>query len=172
MSKDENADIADRLQQKFDFYMIALTFGVLGLSIQTARFGRAVTADSLELMGWALLLSSGLVGLSRLEWLPQLYHAYSQRENLAVQVSGLRRAAQTSRVVVQAGPIDIAPTVDELISRGDSNVARIDADALKIHRQTLWKYRFQRLAFALGISTIVAARGLAPFARLFGFVLR
>ena len=59
-----------RLQNRFDFYAVALAFTLLGLSVQTARFGQGHWADCLELLGWVALLISALAGLWRLEKSP------------------------------------------------------------------------------------------------------
>ena len=63
-----NAEIAIEHQIKFEFYLLALTFSILGLSIQTAEFGTYLSADLLELAGWLGLFLSGVVGLLRGEW--------------------------------------------------------------------------------------------------------
>src|SRR5688572_20620227 len=47
-------------QEKFEFYLLALIFTILGLAVQTAKFGSHVVADALELCSWAALLISGL----------------------------------------------------------------------------------------------------------------
>lgn len=65
------AEVAQRLQLRFEYYAIALTFSILALAIQSASPGPIGTIA--ELLAWISLLISGLVGLSRLEWQPMLY---------------------------------------------------------------------------------------------------
>jgi hypothetical protein len=59
-----------RIQHRFDFYIVALTFTLLGLSVQTARFCSSRWSNGLELVGWLAFLGSALVGLWRLEKIP------------------------------------------------------------------------------------------------------
>jgi len=171
-SRDENVEIAHRIQQKFDFFLIALTFSILGLSIQTAHFGQARTPAALELMGWSGLLISGLVGLSRLEWLPQLYHSFSFREDMSTRVGAVRKASQMPNVVVRPSEDGTTPSITELISQGESNLSRIDSSVKTLEALTFRRYRVQRLTFALGTTALVCARGLGPLVGLFGYALR
>ena len=62
-----NTAIAQRIQEKFDAYLLGLIFTILGLSIQTAKFGPSATADAFEVISWVLFLVAGLTGLSRFE---------------------------------------------------------------------------------------------------------
>ena len=57
-----------RLQfgQRAEFYLVALAFAVLGLSIQTAPEPTGGASDILELFGWLNLFFAGLYGLYRI----------------------------------------------------------------------------------------------------------
>jgi hypothetical protein len=63
---DANLELAQRYQEKFAFYVIALTFTILGLAIQTASFDENTLSGALEIVAWFLLLISGLAGLYRI----------------------------------------------------------------------------------------------------------
>ena len=63
---DDNSLVGRRAQEKFEFHAIALTLTVLGLAVQTARLGRSVPADSMELLARLALLAAGIFGLWRL----------------------------------------------------------------------------------------------------------
>lgn len=69
----KDLEYSRQLQEKFEFYVLALIFTLLGLAVQTAKFGSYPIADRFELLGWLSLLLSGTVGLSRIEWLPVAY---------------------------------------------------------------------------------------------------
>ena len=69
---------AQEMEVKFGFYSVALTFTILGLSIQTASFGANFVADSAELLAWLILLISGFNGLSRLEHISHLLELFSE----------------------------------------------------------------------------------------------
>jgi len=82
------------VQAKFDFYLLALVFTILGLSIQTATFTR--TNYQFEIAAWLLLVISGISGLLRLEEAPNVYITgamcsdikHGIQNNLALQKDG------------------------------------------------------------------------------------
>ena len=87
-----NTEISIRLKERFEFYVIALAFTILGLSIQTASFGTSLPSDSFELLGWLFLFISGLVGLSRLEWIPVWYDVRVEIEDWLSNAKRVRQA--------------------------------------------------------------------------------
>ena len=68
----ENSSVTPQsVMEKYEFYFLALTFTILGASIQTADFSAYSKAGVVaEIVGWAALGLSGLVGLSKIEALP------------------------------------------------------------------------------------------------------
>ena len=68
------------IQEKFELYAISLTFTILGLSIHTAEFGNCPASDLFELLGWLLLILSGVIGLQRMAAVPALLRSYSLRQ--------------------------------------------------------------------------------------------
>lgn len=79
---DDNYDIAQRIQEKFDFYLIALTFTVLGFSIQTVKFGKFVYGDLAELIAWFSLIVSGVLGLRKMMWKASLFRLHYEKDDL------------------------------------------------------------------------------------------
>lgn len=67
----QNSRHGREVQEKFDFYLLALVFTVLGLSIQTATF--TTINYKFEIAAWLLFLISGILGLLRLEAVPNAY---------------------------------------------------------------------------------------------------
>ena len=57
---ENNLEISRRVQEKFEFYFLSLTFIVLGLSIQTSEFDGSLLSDGLELISWACLFISAI----------------------------------------------------------------------------------------------------------------
>ena len=56
-------------QSKFNFYLVALDFSILGLAVQTfSATGVPRIAQACEIIGWFSLLVSGLFALSYVEW--------------------------------------------------------------------------------------------------------
>lgn len=77
-----HTDIASEYQSKFRFYFVALVFTLLAASIQTADLSHMRTSNQvLELIGWVLLLVSGLCSLSFLEFTPVVYRHFDAINN-------------------------------------------------------------------------------------------
>lgn len=68
------------IQEKFELYLVSLTFTFLALSVQTASFGTHSTGDALELIGWILLFISGITGIFRLALVPVVLRYYAAKE--------------------------------------------------------------------------------------------
>ena len=126
-----NAEIAVNLQSKFEFYLLGLTFAILGLSVQTAVFGVSMVADGFELLGWLSLLASGLVGILRGEWVPVAYRIMSKQESLERKISQIEEAAQHG--------IDLHATI---ITNGVENDVN-GAAAIQEFRATIAKLEIQ-----------------------------
>src|SRR5712664_3266431 len=88
------AEIAIELRGKFELYLLALNFSILGLSIQTAKFGEHLLADTFELTGWLALFISGVVGIVRGEWIPVAYDIQSKIHSTTSQRDDVRQALQ------------------------------------------------------------------------------
>jgi NhaP-type Na+/H+ or K+/H+ antiporter len=71
---------ATDIQEKFELYLVSLTFTILALSIQTASFGKYPTADVVEILGWVVFLISGVTGLIRLQYVPVVLRYYAAKE--------------------------------------------------------------------------------------------
>lgn len=71
---------AMNIQEKFELYLISLIFTLLALSVQTASFGKYPKADVIELLGWVLLLVSGIIGVLRLQLVPVVLRYYAAKE--------------------------------------------------------------------------------------------
>ena len=79
---ESNSNVGQRIQEKFQFYIVGLIFTLLGLAVQTASFGSSIVADLLEFGAWACLLLSALLAMSRLEWAPQIYRLFDIQQDL------------------------------------------------------------------------------------------
>ena len=79
------------VQEKFEFYMLSLTFTLLALSVQSASFGNNLASDILELIGWCLLLISGVIGIFRLEMVPVALRYYAVQSEAEVDEADLKK---------------------------------------------------------------------------------
>ena len=80
------------LNHQFEFYFIALIFTILGLAVQTSSTTEILIQIVFEISSWVSLLLSGLVGLSRLEWLPFVYDAMAKKAILEDKADAFKKA--------------------------------------------------------------------------------
>ncbi len=151
-SVDPNLELAQKIQQQFDFYFIALIFSILGLSIQKAKFGANVLADSLELAGWTSLLIAGLVGLSRLIWIPVAYKRSSdelQLKNIMDAVKAKLEGFQLSKT-----PIEL----ENHLKKVEGMYITARNEARDIQKKKITKFRVKKYLFGIGVCCLVLAR--------------
>jgi hypothetical protein len=163
---DENILIAQRTQDKFEFYIIALTFTTLGLSVQTADFGRNLFADGLELAAWASLLLSGLWGLRRLEGKPHLYKLFSLQDEYQTRAKALRKAQiQGASVIHSLEDAKAHPTAKVLATQEES-LKKIEEHLGPEQDKLAKQYRRQRNSLVAGFILLVLARAYIPVTRI------
>lgn len=87
--KDKNNIISSNIripgidhQIKFDFFLLGLSFAMLGLAIQTADFNRILILNLIEWIGWILLFISCFLGLNRLSCLPNIFRKLEELKQL------------------------------------------------------------------------------------------
>ena len=165
-ASDGNIEVAQRIQEKFDAYLLGLIFTVLAVSIQTAEFGTSLVADAFELFSWVCLLVAGLAGLSRLEWIPEQYRLYS----LQLEKEALAREGEKARL---AGAREFHVLEDRKVVNAEEHVTDARASAQKvagalepIAKKNTRKYRIMRTAFVVGLVSVMIARALVPAAAI------
>lgn len=84
---------ATEFQGKLEFFILTLIFAILALSVQTANFGDYLFGDLIEILGWILLLISGIAGIFRLQYVPIVLRYYAAKEkNIEIDEAGLLNA--------------------------------------------------------------------------------
>lgn len=66
-------EVGQRTQERIQFYFLTLAFTLLALAVETYKPGEYKASSSIELISWALLLISGLLGLYRMRLIPKYY---------------------------------------------------------------------------------------------------
>lgn len=153
-------------QQKFDFYFVALTFTILGLAVQTATFGTQPVADCFELLGWLSLLVSGIAGIHRLQWQPQVFQLWGVQTGQENRLTGLRKAkAQGTRTVhtLETGS-DIS--IDEVIANDEKGLSIVKQRIDTVQGHADRGHSIRSFTFLLGLAALIIARGLSPFLHL------
>jgi hypothetical protein len=160
MPIDPNLEIAQRMKEQFGFYITALTFTILGLATQTAKFGICSFIDIIELSGWFFLFISGLSGLSRLEWLPVAYEARFHAKGLNNELKNYQDHKANRETLVTDGETTV-PIDDVIENRKDLQV-KAQKKMESIEKSTPIKYQIQKWSFIIGISLMLASRSASP----------
>lgn len=155
-------EYARQLQEKIDFYLLALVFTLLGLAIQTAKFQSSDVADALELTGWLSLAVSGVAGLSRLEWLPVSHLGFHRISTLTSEKTSLEKLAISGQTKLQVTDSDTPQDITWLISKRDEAIDNLEKNMDDLQESTLSKYRVHKVCLLLGIALLTGARGYPP----------
>lgn len=160
-----SAEVAIDLRAKFEYYLLALTFAILGLSIQTAEFGAYLFADVLELAGWAALFACGIIGILRGEWVPVAYELQSKISSVRDRRSSFVRVMDTGAEV----QIPFLEGGHESVLSGGDAAEKLDRLVATLERQfkdaedrIVRRYQWMRRAFMVGIACLLVARGAPP----------
>ena len=157
-----NVEIALRRQEKFETYLVGLVFTLLALSVQTASFGVSLAADVLELLSWVLLFVAGLAGLSRMEWIPELYRLASYRVEKEERVRSVKTAMLHGSREVLVVPTGKTVPASEYAARDADAVAKIAAREKELEKVQLGKYRILKWCFAGALAFLIVGRGWLP----------
>lgn len=163
MAEGDARSIAVDVQTRFHFYVLGLTFGVLALSVQTATFdGRPVVARLAELAAWILLLTSGLFGLSRLEWIPHAYLVDAVGGEVQERAQSLKKAALQGASSIHVLAEGKKRSVEDLLARADDDMKVVTARQAELNRWSQVKYTAQKVTFVGGLVCLMVARGYKP----------
>jgi hypothetical protein len=166
-SADPNFEAAQRIQEKFDAYFLALIFTLLGASIQTAKFGFSTPSNALELLGWLLLLIAGLSGLSYLEWMPRVFRLYSLRlkqENEAQAIESQILQGKPPEVII--APEKRTISAEMYLAETRKRVQYADSVIEPMERRGNRRYGVMKWCFVAGLIAVIAARGWVPASEL------
>ena len=166
MELDPNIKLAQEIQQKFDLYLLALTFTLLCLSIQTGKFGRPPLADAAELFGWIALLVSGVVGLWRLEWMPVGYNIHGEIEQLEGDLKYCKQLLSRGIQKTPVGNAEELHSVDGIINLKDAQIMSLKQKVKKVEGGTVIKYKFQKALFLAGLIFLILSRANIPIQKV------
>ena len=158
----ELAKIGYEAQHKFDFYAVALAYTVLGLAVQTAHFGSNPLADFFELAGWLSLLISGIAGLHRLEWQPQVFQLLGLKSSQEERLTGLRKAQAQGTTVVRALDTGTDLSISNLIVRDERDLNKVENRLKEISGKANIGYRVRSIALLVGLLALILSRGIGP----------
>jgi hypothetical protein len=164
---DTNAQVAQQIQLKHQFYVLTLCFTVLALAVQTADFdGRPLAADAIELAGWLCLLISGLVGLFRFELVPKLYQLFDAQIHLKHDKSELQKANVLEGDEVFSIQENKNVKLSELVTKIAADIAKANEAISERNNKITARYLLHRWLFVAGVVALMISRGYEPAASI------
>ncbi len=160
-----NIKIAMDMQKRFEFYLIALIFTILGLTLQTAVLIKEYYQYVFEILSWIFLMLSGLTGLSRLEWIPVLYKICANIQTEEGNKELLEQAENDEMPF--ADEIEDPRSKDQLLKKTEESIRSEKEKQNKLEAKTLLKYKLHKLFFILGLLSLMASRAILGLSKLF-----
>jgi len=160
-----SVETAVELQSKFEFYLIALTFSILGLSIQTAAFGSHLAADGFEIAGWLTLFFSGIVGLLRGESVPVAYQIDSKIVSVKRRKEEIGEARERwvdVQIPFTEGGKETVLSGKQAEEKFDSVIADLGRQFKRTENKVIRRYQVMKWAFLIGVGFLVVARCIPP----------
>lgn len=146
-------------QAKFQIYLVALVFTMLGLAVQTAEPSDAIVVAASELLGWLLLLIAGLAGLSHQEWGPVLRLALSNKDELETKRRELQQAKGRGQTQVPIAETGTSVPIDERIATYDDWILQWQSKYAKMDRKSELKYVVLKWGLVAGLLSLAVSRG-------------
>jgi hypothetical protein len=161
MSKSEK-EVGQQVQEKFDFYLVSLVFTLLALSIQSAKFGISNIADSFELLGWLLLLVSGVFGLWRIEYIPIARHYMGEKREKEREYLDCTKALMEGKTSIYIANQRREQPIDERLKNIETSQINLNLLIDRLQDKNTLKYKIHKYSFALGIGFILLSRAYVP----------
>lgn len=156
-------EVAVQQQEKFEFYLLSLVFTLLALSVQTAKLGTLPVADYVEVTGWALLLISGVAGLSYVQMNPVVRTKMALKDEYSDELKGFRteilQGRDTFIDVTTGRESPFAP----LVENRDDAVRLLGIVIEKLERRQSAKYLLFTYCFVIGLIAVGVARAIPAF---------
>ena len=163
---DTNAQIAQQIQLKHQFYVLTLCFTVLALAVETADFEGPMAADTFELVGWLCLLSSGLIGLFRFELVPKLYQLFDVQIRLKHDKSELQKANILGDGEIYSIQENKNIPINELVEKIKTDLEKANAVISNRNKKITAQYLLHRWLFVVGVASLIISRGYEPGANI------
>jgi len=162
MTKEKEFEFAREMQSKMDYYFIGLIFTLLGLSIQSSKFTSFYWQNVCEITAWISLSISGVIGLSRLEWMPVLYRQFGELYGDKEIKSKLSESVALGARLID--PDTMKQHTDEKIKSEIQGYEKLiknrETEIERINKESLLKYNFQKYLFLFALIVLMLSRFL------------
>lgn len=148
----------DKLAERFEYFFIGLIFTTLSLSIQTANFSGASNISIIaEVISWILFLVSGISGLNKLEWLPNLVLVRDRAENrkeLQNKINVISKH-RSEGLLAETGEFE---SMEKILKENQSLKEFYDAQLEKLSFRHKIKHNIQKWSFYIAFILLCFAR--------------
>ncbi|MGA2774809.1 MAG: hypothetical protein ABSE81_01960 [Candidatus Omnitrophota bacterium] len=159
-AENENKAFARNLSHKFEYYLIALTFTILGLSVQTSSLSAEHFQYVFEFLAWISLLLSGLFGLWRFEYVPVVYREYGQQQIEETNLDAFNQGLAGRSIVKQNGAEWLPEEMKRAKEALEVNIAERKDKLGELESSIHLRYKIHRWAFIIGVVSLVISRGI------------
>lgn len=170
MSDKSNLDVSVRIQEKFEFYFLSLTFIILGLSIQTSKFGSHAISDGFELLAWIFLFIAGMAGLSRMRWASSFYKVKDEIIRREQYRDEAKRRESSGETYVIRGEKE--KPIGDFIADASQSAKEVEEQLGKLEIKNDRKYWLHVYGFTFGLLFLMVSRGYGPAVRLICSLLK
>jgi hypothetical protein len=162
----DNKVSKDKLAEKFEFFFIGLIFAVLGISIQTVNFSESSDIVILvEVASWLCFLISGLIGLNKLEWLPNLIYLRDRVQNRKNILGKLNIMSKTSSQILIAESNEYM-AIKDLMDESETLREKYNDELKKLAEKHGIKNKVQRWSFYIGFLLLAISRSYDHIIRI------
>lgn len=145
------------VMEKIEFYFLGLTFTLLALAVQTFKPTYSLAADVVEIFGWIALLISGLLGLSKVEWIPVLLHVRGRQSYLEQAQDDLRKTKALGMPVRNSKDGQLV-NVSELVAVTAKSLGEVKSYGQILDKKHEIKHVWQKACFFVGLLALLFAR--------------
>lgn len=162
----ENYQAAQRTARQFSYYLTAVAFTLLALSIRSVPNNIPVLVEIGELTAWLLLTISGFLGLWKLEKMSEIWSNAAERDETLEMLNDLEEIEQESgpSLVKAPDPLDPDPQSKEV--RRTANLKQELETKYRIWNDGIGEKRdwigtanwFQKWLFGIGVVGVIFVR--------------
>jgi hypothetical protein len=149
---------AEDIEIKYEFYFLALTFTILGLSLQSAKFENyTIILAKCEIFGWILLLLCGLFGLAKMNIWHNVLNNFTSFEEVLKKTIECKDDFDKCKYCQNQQCNYYGKAV---IIMNDYNRWKdeYETKSLTLYKIYFWLYILQYSFFVIGIISIITAR--------------
>jgi hypothetical protein len=153
-------EAGQRVQERVQYYFVTLTFTLLALSIETANFDGSNISQVSELLGWVALLTSGIAGLSRLNFLPSNYKISIHRSSIQSDIDSTRKLIKEGNKTILLQKTDKKVEAEPYLSDKLKILGSLEEkESVLLNKQSVLM-RVHRSALLLGLVLLLISRGI------------